>query len=198
VQKPSTWRGTVRHEFLHAIGFHHSHQNMRGPCQASFRWDDDPDYEPTRDARGAFVADHNGRRPGIYTFLAGFSNFWSRQRIDFNLRTEDNSNLIAGPFDRHSVMLYRFPRDFYKTHPNSCSPLGNGQSLSDGDKRGLQLLYPKTETEIVSIVEAQKSILGAIEAATHEAASGLESGPPPGSAVLRETAAAFRVKLHGL
>lgn len=194
VQKPATWRGTVRHEFLHAIGFHHSHQNMRGPCEATFRWDDDAGYQPTRDARGAFIADQNGRRPGIYTFLAGFPNFWSRTKVDFNLKTEENPALVVGPFDRQSVMLYRFPMDFYKTHPNSCTPLGEGQSLSDGDKRGLQLLYPQTAGAVASIVQSQRQIQGAIEAAVPKAAAGAESEGKAGSALLRGTAAALRAK----
>jgi hypothetical protein len=198
LQKPATWRGTVRHEFLHAIGFHHSHQNMRGPCEACFRWEDDSGYQPTRDARGAFIADHNGRRPGIYTFLAGFPNFWSRTKVDRNLKTEEDPRLVAGPFDRQSVMLYRFPPDFYKTLPNSCTPVGDGQSLSDGDRRGLQLLYPKPAGEIASIVQSQEQILGAIESATPKAASGVESAGPAGTAILRGTAATLRAKLSGV
>lgn len=80
VALPPRWRGTVRHEFLHALAFHHEHQNMRGPCELAFRWEDDPGYQPTRDARGTFVADANGRRPGIYTYLSGFPNNWPKAR----------------------------------------------------------------------------------------------------------------------
>jgi hypothetical protein len=198
VQKPATWRGTVRHEFLHAVGFHHSHQNMRGPCEASFRWDDDAGYQPTRDARGAFIADQNGHRPGIYTFLAGFPNFWSRKKVDVNLKTEEDPKLVAGPFDRQSVMLYRFPEDFYKTIPNSCTPVGDGQSLSAGDKRGLQLLYPRTVSEVASIVESQKQIQGAMESAVPKATTGTESGGSAGSGILRGTATALRAKLRAI
>ena len=36
--RPDDWRGTVRHEFLHALGFKHAHQNLRGPCETEFRW----------------------------------------------------------------------------------------------------------------------------------------------------------------
>src|SRR5262249_3617991 len=64
VPRPVGWARTTRHEFLHALGVHHEHQNMRGPCQAAFRWEDDLGYQPTRDARGAYIADANGLRPG--------------------------------------------------------------------------------------------------------------------------------------
>jgi len=44
IQRPATWRGTVKHELLHALSFHHAHQNMRGPCECAFRWEDDAGY----------------------------------------------------------------------------------------------------------------------------------------------------------
>jgi hypothetical protein len=69
--RPTGWEGTVRHEFLHALSFHHAHQNMRGECQTEFRWDDDRGYQPTQDQFGQFVPDSQGRSPGIDTFLSG-------------------------------------------------------------------------------------------------------------------------------
>ncbi|MCD2466721.1 hypothetical protein ACFCWD_06325 [Streptomyces sp. NPDC056374] len=142
--RPARWEGTVRHEFLHALGFHHSHQNMRGTCEGEFRWEDPEGYDLTQDPTGAFVADAQGRQPGIYTFLAGAPNRWPRAKVDHNLRTVDAPDLVAGPFDTKSVMLYRFPAFFYKSTPSSCAPAGDGQNLSDGDRRGLDLLYPHT------------------------------------------------------
>jgi hypothetical protein len=141
---PNRWQGTVRHEFLHALAFNHEHQNMRGPCEDAFRWDDDPGYVPTRDARGVFVPDPAGRRPGIYTYLAGSPNKWSRAKVDHNLRTVESPDLVAGQFDPASVMLYRFEPFFYKTDPSPCAPTGNGLDLSEEDKHGLRLLYPES------------------------------------------------------
>ncbi len=139
---PAGWEGTVRHEFLHALAFQHEHQNMRGPCEDDFRWEDDEDYVPTTDARGVFVKDAAGRSPGIYTYLAGPPNRWSRQKVDHNLRTSDDPGTIASTFDAASVMLYRFAPFFYLSDPSPCAPTGNGEDLSDGDKRGLGVLYP--------------------------------------------------------
>jgi hypothetical protein len=141
---PEDWQGTVRHEFLHALAFQHEHQNMRGPCEDEFRWEDDPGYVPTTDARGVFIADPQGRSPGIYTYLAGPPNEWPRAKVDHNLRTEEDPASVAGPFDNKSVMLYAFEPFFYKSTPSPCAPAGNGINLSDGDKRGLSLLYPRT------------------------------------------------------
>ena len=113
--RPPNWQGVVRHEFLHALAFHHEHQNMRGPCSEAFRWEDDFGYLPTKDADGRYVVDAQGRRPGIYTYLAGYPNFWSKAKVDFNLRTQEDPSLVTGPFDSDSVMLYRFPALFYRT-----------------------------------------------------------------------------------
>ncbi len=141
---PAHWVGTVRHEFLHALAFKHAHQNDRGPCQQQFRWDDDPGYVPTTDPSGRYVSDAQGRKPGIYTYLSGPPNQWSRGKVDHNLRSTGSVHDVAGPFDRSSVMLYRFPQWFYTSWPSECAPDGNGQELSDGDRRGLKLLYPDT------------------------------------------------------
>lgn len=160
--RPPDWQGTVRHEFLHALGFQHAHQNLRGPCEAEFRWEDDPGYVPTREARGVFIRDAAGRLPGIYTYLAGEPNEWPRAKVDHNLRTEESPETVAGPFDRASVMLYRFAPFFYKTSPSPCAPTAEGIDLSDGDKRGLQLLYPHTAGDLETIVGKARSALMAL------------------------------------
>ncbi|MGH7866275.1 MAG: hypothetical protein ACREP9_01285 [Candidatus Dormibacteraceae bacterium] len=146
--RPANWRGTVRHEFLHALAFHHAHQNLRGPCENEFRWEDDPGYTPTCNVDGVFVPDRVGRCPGIYTYLAGTPNYWPRRLVDHNLRMMDTADTIAGPFDREPIMLYAFEPFFYKNMPSKCAPTGNGIDLSDGDRRALRLLYPGTAAEV--------------------------------------------------
>lgn len=170
VRRPDDWQGTVRHEFLHALSFHHAHQNLRGPCAEEFRWEDDPGYQPTTDARGVFVPDANGRSPGIYTYLAGPPNRWPRQKVDHNLRTVVTDDVVIGPFDAESVMLYVFEPFFYKTHPSACAPTGNGIDLSEGDKRGLQLLYPHSAQRVTELRGR------AVSALTTLTAGGLEAG----------------------
>ena len=153
------WEGVVRHEFLHALGFRHSHQNMRGPCEKEFRWEDDLGYTPTQDAHGVFVADQTGRRPGIYTYLAGAPNWWPRQMVDENLRTVERSDTIAGPFDSSSIMLYSFEPLFYRSIPSRCAPTGNGLDLSAGDRRGLALLYPSAAGEVGELTARASRVL---------------------------------------
>ncbi len=160
VQRPQTWRGTTRHEFLHALAFHHEHQHPGGGCTDEFRWQDDPGYQPTRDANGVYINDEAGRRPGIYTFLAGAPNFWSRAKVDHNLRRLSPTGVTTGNFDRASIMLYRFPALFYRSSPSPCAPSGNGQSLSQGDRDGLRHLYPSDQAE-AEVLRSRS--LGAVE-----------------------------------
>lgn len=171
-QKPNRWQGTVRHEFLHALAFHHAHQNPRGSCKDEFRWEDDPGYVPTRDNRGVFVPDAADKRPGIYTYLGGPPNNWPRNKVDHNLRTVDSPDVIAGPFDQESVMLYQFQPFFYKNNPSDCAPTGDGINLSGGDKRGIKLIYPHTEADVDSLSERATK---ALEALTGEEATGSRS-----------------------
>jgi hypothetical protein len=147
---PGRWAGTVRHELLHALAFHHEHQNLNGPCQGDFRFEDDPGYIPTRNAAGVFVADALGRKPGIYTFLAGEPNRWSRATVDHNLRPARTAGLVADRFDRESVMLYRFDPLFYRSTPSRCAPSGDGIDLSAGDRAGLARLYPHDERALAA------------------------------------------------
>lgn len=175
--RPPNWQGVVRHEFLHALGFHHEHQNLRGPCDAEFRWDDDPGYVPTQNVNGVFVADAAGRRPGIYTYLAGPPNSWPRWKVDHNLKTEDEPDTVSGPWDPASIMLYRFGSLFYKSDPSPCSPTTEGIELSDGDKRALQLLYPEAAADLSAVVEKAKAAAAELGGDR----GGLEGGASPES-----------------
>lgn len=175
VSRPNGWKGTVLHEFLHALAFQHEHQNMRGACENEFRWEDDEGYQPTTDERGTFITDPIGKRPGIYTFLAGPPNVWPRAKTDHNLRPQEGT---AGPFDQASIMLYRFPPIFYKSTPSPCAPSGSATALSDGDRQGLRHLYP-SDGAATLIAERQAKILDAMGGGDEgneglEADSGLE------------------------
>jgi hypothetical protein len=123
ISKPVGWQGVVRHEFLHALAFHHEHQSPNSACER---------YSP----------DHAGRAPGIYTYLAGYPNFWPKSDVDHNLRRLPPAGISFREFDRASIMLYRFPAMFYRTNPSPCGPTTDGQDLSEGVIEGLLHLYP--------------------------------------------------------
>jgi hypothetical protein len=162
LQRPANWMGVVRHEFLHAIAFFHEHQNPAGECTQQFRWEDDPGYLPTTDARGQYIPDAAGLRPGIYTFLAGAPNHWPREKVDRNLRPLPGQGTVVGPFDQASVMLYRFPALFYATNPSPCAPTGNGIDLSPGDVAGLARLYPFDPAGVTTHNSRRTGVVGAL------------------------------------
>jgi hypothetical protein len=159
IQRPANWMGVVRHEFLHAVAFLHEHQHPSGGCEFQFRWEDDPGYAPTLDADGRYITDSAGRRPGIYSSLAGFPNYWTRPKVDHNLRPREAAGAILGDFDQSSVMLYRFPALFYRENPNPCAPTGNGIDLSDGDLEGLLEAYPFDEGEAKRLSGRRNSVV---------------------------------------
>ena len=186
------------HEFLHALAFHHEHQNMKGVCRDEFRWDDDAGYEPTTTAGGTFTADGQGRRPGIYTYLAGPPNSWSRAKVDHNLRPDEDAHTTASAFDQKSIMLYRFPQIFYKTTPSPCAPLTEAVSLSAGDCKGLQFLYPHDEGVALAVERRSvvlENLLGGGDEGL-EAAGGIDTGIGP-SEYLRAAAAVYARKSGG-
>lgn len=93
------------------------------------------------------------------------------------MRTKEDPATVAGPFDPQSVMLYRFESFFYRTNPSPCAPTGNGLSLSDGDKRGLRLLYPHFGADLRSLESQRRSLLEAIQPPSEPVSSGFESAP---------------------
>ncbi len=210
IQLPSTWRGTVRHEFLHALGFHHEHVNLRGPCQEAFRFEDDPGYIPTRNPSGVFISDPAGRRPGIYTYLSGAPNFWSKSKVDHNLRPSTGAAVTEGVFDRRSVMLYRFPTLFYRTANSGCAPDGNGQDLSVGDIDGLRTLYPSDQNAAGAVLKDKQATLAGLQAvaaqanaeeaapAADAALEGLAVSPAADVTLLREVFQSLQRQLQGL
>lgn len=165
ITRPASWKKTTRHEFLHALSFNHEHQSPIGGCDAQFRWEDDAGYQFTQDANGRFITDANGKRPGIYTYLSGAPNHWSRSKVDHNLRQAPAGSGTVGAFDRDSIMLYRFPALFYVSDPNPCAPLGTGENLSAGDIAGLKHLYPSAVADIRVIAGRQANARNAISRA---------------------------------
>lgn len=111
-------QAVVLHEFGHAIGFGHEHQNPKG----GIKWNE----------------------PVVINALQGPPNFWSEEVTRHNVIQKYGFNQYIGTgFDPDSIMLYYFPVDWtfngIATHEN--------EELSKLDKAFIasSQVYPKTE-----------------------------------------------------
>ena len=108
------WRRVVVHEFGHAIGAIHEHQNPRG----GIRWN----------------------LPAVYRTFGGPPNNWSKEEIDFNIVQKYSiDQLNATKFDIKSIMLYAFPANLIIG--GQATP--NNTEVSSGDKKFIAQMYPK-------------------------------------------------------
>lgn len=112
-------RGTVLHEFGHALGMHHEHQNPIGGIQ----WN-----------RDAVIAD-----------LSGPPNSWNTETIDFNIfRALKEHMILATTYDSSSIMHYFVPASWTL---NNVAVNGNN-NLSVMDKKFVSQRYPRKKSVI--------------------------------------------------
>jgi hypothetical protein len=115
--------GTAAHEFGHAIGLAHEHQNPKG----GINWNEQV----------------------VLRELAGSPNFWDEATARHNVLRKYEANQIKGTdFDPNSIMLYFFPASWTT---NGIATKAN-ESLSAMDKAfvaGAQM-YPKTKGTVAN------------------------------------------------
>lgn len=143
--RPVNWRRVVRHEFGHALGFMHEHQNANVDCR--FRYEDDPGYVPTQSPRSAFIPDNAGKRPGLITWFSGYPNFWDENKVRANLGPIGTTSIytpddfVHTQFDQQSIMKYFFEPEFFIEGRSSPCFTAEAQALSAQDKSTAALAY---------------------------------------------------------
>lgn len=160
---PSDYATTVKHEFGHAIGFWHEHQHPEERCDDQLRWADDPGYVPTRNSDQEFIADPQGRKPGVYTVFGGPPNNWAKNKIDFAMKHISDADTHAykvGPFDKASIMKYYYPDSLFIDGERSSCYHEENLKISTGDRQGAAAVYPKTADAIKRVLDEKKRVLG--------------------------------------
>jgi len=118
--------GTAGHEFGHAIGLAHEHQNPR----VGIQWNE----------------------PVVIQSLAGPPNFWSEEQTRHNVLNKYTTNQINGTdFDPDSIMLYFFPADW--TLNGVATSQNDILSAMDKAFVASAKMYPKTSPGVAAAVE---------------------------------------------
>jgi hypothetical protein len=115
--KPSTaedeYARVVLHEFGHALGCIHEHQNP----STDIPWDKD----------------------AVYKYYQGPPNNWNKATVDVNLFTRYSADITQfSEFDRESIMLYPVPEEF----TIGDFAVGWNKGLSKQDREFIGSLYP--------------------------------------------------------
>ncbi len=111
------FRRTTIHEFGHALGLIHEHQNP----VAGINWD----------------------RDAVYAYYAGPPNNWTRAQVDNNLFRRYEANISNySVYDSKSIMHYPIPAE----HTTDGVAVGRNTQLSATDKSFIASIYPGTTT----------------------------------------------------
>lgn len=109
----------VVHEFGHALGAIHEHQNPG----ANLDWNE----------------------PEVFRVFQGPPNFWDRAAIEHNiLKRYSRRHTNSTAFDPDSIMLYAFPGQLFKSGKGTKS----NRKLSAQDKKFIAEMYPRANPRV--------------------------------------------------
>lgn len=199
---PANWQdlrgfytGTILHEFGHALGFLHEHQHPNSGGMTEIRWQDDPGYVPTKDNSGVYMADAQGRLPGLLSYYVSTQHWSPYMTYSQIANYEDSDALTLGSVDTTSIMQYEQEPFLLRTGMASPCFAHSNNVLSEQDKISIQKQYPgltggtrSDSTSAASALPGAPSVspgtVRGADMAVPELRGGRTDSPHPGSSDL--------------
>lgn len=122
-------KAAIRHEFGHALGLLHEHQNPTLNCFDEMKW----------------------TGPGnVFEYFSGPPNHWSEEQVTRNLGFigQTDPQYVAGASDPKSVMMYALASNIFKSGSASKCYISKNFEISTKDKEVIAAIYPKSTTPI--------------------------------------------------
>lgn len=124
-------KATIRHEFGHALGLLHEHQNTNLNCYEEIKW---------------------SGSDNVYDYFRGYPNNWEPEQVDRNLGFigQTDPDFVAGEGDMHSIMFYPLPSKIFKNPASKCANVKNYE-ISELDKKIVAAIYPPVSSPNTSV-----------------------------------------------
>jgi hypothetical protein len=116
-------KAVIRHEFGHALGLLHEHQNPALNCLNEIKW------------RG---------EGNVYDFFSGPPNYWGKEQVDRTLGFvgQSDPDYVVGSPDNNSVMMYALPAQIFKSGTSSPCYVAVNFDISEKDRAIIAKIYP--------------------------------------------------------
>ncbi|MEY2857251.1 MAG: hypothetical protein RLZZ74_1563 [Cyanobacteriota bacterium] len=120
-------KAVIRHEFGHALGLLHEHQNPTLNCKDQINW----------------VGENS-----VYAYFSKYPNYWSKEQVDRNIGFVGltDPDYISGEADPKSIMMYSLSPSIFKDGLKSKCATPINYEISEKDKSIITKLYPKNNS----------------------------------------------------
>lgn len=131
---------TIKHEFGHALGLLHEHQNPALKCQDQLK----------------LTGSNN-----VYEYFGKPENNWTPDEVDRNLGFigQSDPDYVQGTPDLKSIMMYSIPESVFKLGKQSPCFVPTNYEISEKDKQVIARIYPAA-----TVVDPSASVKAPVDA----------------------------------